>query len=104
MSLPVAFVDIVNDNLEVLRSLGRVLYAHGYSVCTFTSVEQYLRTAEEGKAACVVISVGLRGSISGLDLGRSIVASRRAIPVVFIAESADASLKEQALLVGCSAF
>jgi FixJ family two-component response regulator len=104
MSMPLAVVDIVDDNVEVLRSLGRVLSAHGYPVCMFTSAEQYLRTVEEGKASCVVIALGLRGSISGLELGRAILASRRAIPVVFIAGSADASMKAQALLMGCIAY
>ena len=85
MSLSVAVVDIVADNVEMLRSLGRALSAHGYPVCMFTSAELYLRTVEEGKASCVVIALGLSGSISGLDLGRAILASRRPIPVVFIA-------------------
>jgi FixJ family two-component response regulator len=39
----------------------------------FTSAQQYLRTVEEGKASCVVIGLGLRGDISGLDLARAIL-------------------------------
>jgi len=104
MSLPLALVDIVDDNVETLRSLGRVLSAHGYRVCMFTSAELYLKTVEEGKASCVVIGLGLRGDISGLDLARAVLASRRAIPVIFIAGSADASMKAQALLMGCVAY
>jgi FixJ family two-component response regulator len=104
MSMPLAVVDIVDDNVEVLRSVGRVLSAHGYPVCMFTSAELYLRTVEEGKACCVVVSLGLRGSISGLDVGRAVRASGRAMPVIFIAGSADASMKEEALLTGCLAY
>jgi FixJ family two-component response regulator len=104
MSLSVAVVDIVADNVEMLRSLGRALSAHGYPVCMFTSAELYLRTVEEGKASCVVIALGLSGSISGLDLGRAILASRRPIPVVFIAAANDAPMKAEALLLGCTAY
>ena len=104
MSLPLALVDIVDDNVETLRSLGRVLSANGYRVCMFTSAAQYLKTVEEGKASCVVIGLGLRGDISGLDLARAILASRRAIPVIFIAGPADAPMKAQALLMGCIAY
>jgi FixJ family two-component response regulator len=104
MSMPLAVVDIVDDNVEVLRSVGRVLSAHGYPVCMFTSAELYLRTVEEGKACCVVVSLGLRGSISGLDVGRAVRASGRAMPVIFIAGSADASMKAEALLMGCLAY
>jgi FixJ family two-component response regulator len=70
----------------------------------FTSAAQYLKTVEEGKASCVVIGLGLRGDISGLDLARAILASRRAIPVIFIAGPADAPMKAQALLMGCIAY
>jgi len=104
MSMPVAVVDIVDDNVEVLRSVGRVLSAHGYPVCMFTSAELYLRTVEEGKACCVVVSLGLRGTISGFDVARAVRASGRALPVIFIAGSPDAAMKEEALLMGCLAY
>jgi FixJ family two-component response regulator len=104
MSMPSAVVDIVDDNVYVLRTLGRVLSSHGYRVCMFTSPEQYLRTVEEGKASCVVIDICLGGSMSGLDLGRAILSSRRAIPIVFITGSPDTGIREQALAMGCVAF
>ena len=103
MSIPVDVVDIVDDNVPVLRSLGRVLSAHGYPVCMFTSADLFLRTLDESKASCVVINLGLRGEISGLDVGRAILSSRRPIPIVFIDRSADASMRTQALLMGCVA-
>jgi two-component system response regulator FixJ len=104
MSTSLDLVDIVDDNVEVLRSLGRVLSAHGYRVCMFTSAQRYLATFEEGKASCVVIGAGLGGGISGLDLGRAILASRRAVPVIFVAGSAGASMKAEAMLMGCVAY
>ena len=70
----------------------------------FTSAEQYLRTAEDGKTSCVVIYLGLHGSMSGLALGKALLSSGRATPIVFIAEAADTSLKEEALLLGCVAY
>src|SRR4029079_5038996 len=100
----VAVVDIVADNVEMLRSLGRALSAHGYPVCMFTSAQQYLRTVEDGKTSCVVVARGLRGDISGLDVGRAVLAARRPIPVVFIAGPADGSIEEEALLPGCTAY
>jgi FixJ family two-component response regulator len=74
-----AVVDIVHHDIAVLRSLGRVLSAHGYRVCMFASEEQYRRTVEEGKAFCILIDIGLRSVVSGLDLGRAIMSSRRPI-------------------------
>src|SRR5215204_5072051 len=103
MSMSLSVVDIVDDNVYVLRSLGRVLSAHGYPVCMFTSAEQYLRTAEDGKTSCVVIYLGLHGS-RGLALGKALLSSGRATPIVFIAEAPEPSLKEEAMLLGCVAY
>jgi len=104
MPIPLVVVDIVHDNPEVLRSLGRVVSAHGFPVCMFTSAERYLRTFQAGRSSCVVIGAGLRGSISGLELARAILASARAVPVVFVAAAADPTVKAQALLMGCIAY
>jgi len=70
----------------------------------FASPTQYLRTIEEGNASCVVIAIGLRGCISGLELGKAILSSRRPIPVVFIDQAPDEALREQAFLMGCVAY
>ena len=104
MSVPLPVVDIVDDNMDVLRGLGRVLSAHGYRVCMFTSGEQYLSTVAEGKAACVVIDIALRGSVSGLELAKAISSSPRPIPFVFVSASADEALRDEALIMGCLAY
>ena len=104
MSLPLPVVDVVHDDVDVLRSLGRVLSANGYRVCMFTSPGQYLRTLEEGKASCVVIAVDLRGAIAGLELGRAILSSRRPIPIIFIAGTPSEATREEAFLMGCAAY
>jgi FixJ family two-component response regulator len=104
MSRPVPVVDIVHDDIAVLGKLGSVLSVHGYRVCMFASAEQYRRTAEESKGFCVVIDIGLRGVVSGLDLGKAVLSSRRSIPVIFIAAAADAATREQALAMGCVAY
>ena len=78
--------------------------ASGYRVCMFTSASQYLRTIEEGKASCVVVAIGLRGGISGLDLGRAILTSRRPIPIIYIAKTPNEELREDAFRVGCVAY
>jgi FixJ family two-component response regulator len=103
MSIPLAAVDIIDDDLSLLRSLGRLLSAHGYRVCMFASAEQYLSTLNKGKAECAVIDIGL-GATSGLDLGSAIASSRRAIPLIFMTGSPDPTLREQAAAIGCVAF
>ena len=90
--------------LQVVWPTRQTTTLRDVAVCMFTSAAQYLKTVEEGKASCVVIGLGLRGDISGLDLARAILASRRAIPVIFIAGPADAPMKAQALLMGCIAY
>jgi FixJ family two-component response regulator len=70
----------------------------------FTSAAQYLRTIEDSNASCVVIAVGMRGYISGLELGKAILSSRRPLPIIYIAGAREAALREQAFLIGCVAY
>jgi FixJ family two-component response regulator len=102
MSIPVAVVDIVDDDSNGLHALARLLSSHGYRVCLFNSAEQYLNL-NEGNAVCVVIDIHL-GGMSGLDLGRVISSSPRPTPMVFMTGSPDLTLREQAAAMGCVAF
>lgn len=102
MSIPPAVVDIVDDDSHVLRALARLVSAHGYRVCMFDSAEQYL-SLNEGNAICVVIDINL-GGMSGLDLGRVISSSPRAIPMIFMTGSPDPTLRKRAAAIGCVAF
>jgi len=105
MSKPLAVIDIVNDDLNVLMSLGRAVCAYGYRVCMFNSGKQYLETVEEGKASCVVVGIGLGGTtISGLELGRAIALSRRAIPIVFVSSAPHPAIREEAMAIGAVAY
>jgi FixJ family two-component response regulator len=104
MSMPLNVIDIVDGDVSVLRNLGRVLSSHGYRACMYASAEQYRRTVDEGLASCVIIDTGLRGGLSGLDLGRVILSSRCPTPVIFISSSADPELREQAHGMGCVAY
>ena len=69
----------------------------------FSSAEQYLKTIAAGEASCVVIDVDLGGSITGLDLGKAILSSRRPTPIVFITGTPDAATRERAFAMGCVA-
>ena len=104
MSIPPDVVAIVDDNVYVLRGLGRILSSYGYSVHTFTSAERYLESAGAGRASCVVIDLELRGGMSGLDLGRAISSSGNAIPVIFMTGAPYTGIRKQALDIGCAAF
>jgi FixJ family two-component response regulator len=104
MSIPPDVVAVVDDDVFVLGGLGRVLSSYGYRVYMFTSAERYLDTADASKASCAVIDIDLRSEMSGLDLGRAISSSGKAIPIIFMTGSADPAIRKQALDMGCVAF
>ena len=85
---PLPLVYVIDDDASLLRALRRLLGAGGFRVCTFSSAEEFLESAE-ATPACLVLDVHL-GGLSGLDLQERLVAAGRRIPIVFITAHDDA--------------
>ena len=91
-------VYVIDDDASLLRALRRLLAAGGFRVCTFSSAEDFLESAET-TPACLVLDVHL-GGLSGLDLQERLLASGRRIPVLFITAHDDAVTRERAHRAG----
>jgi len=89
---------VIDDDPSLLRALRRLLGAGGFSVCTFSSAEEFLESPR-ATPACLVLDVHL-GGLSGLDLHERLLASGRRIPVVFITAHDDAVTRERAHRAG----
>jgi FixJ family two-component response regulator len=98
-----ATVAIVDDNPSMLRSIGRLLEAAGFSVEAFPSAEAFLDEDGCDRAACVVLDIHLPG-MSGLELRCRLRETRSVLPVIFITATTDESLKEAATSLGCLAY
>ncbi len=84
---------IVDDDASVRKSLKRLLCAAGFDAHLFGSAEEFLRAAEPGAYACLVLDIRLPG-ISGLELYRTLQTRGVRLPAIFI--TADETGWEQA--------
>ena len=103
MVMPPGMVAVVNNDAAVLKTLGQVLAAFGYRVSLLSSAEEYLQAAAASEASCVVIDIDLGPGMSGLDLGRAIAASGRALPIIFLTSASDPLMRQHAADIGCVA-
>src|SRR5271169_2568368 len=76
-------VGLVDDDLSVLRAVGRVLRTYGYSCSTYDSGESALADPEISQVDCLIVDVHL-GGINGFELCNRLRALGFLIPHVFI--------------------
>jgi FixJ family two-component response regulator len=92
-------VCVVDDDLSLLRALQRLLGAGGFTVETFASAEDFLKSDRRERARCLVLDVHL-GGLSGFELHDRLVAGGLRIPVVFITAHDDTATRERARRAG----
>ena len=96
-------VAVLDDDLDVLNGIGRLLSAHEYDCELYSSAQAFWAAAAASRASCVVVDIQL-GNDSGIALVRRLRQGGSAIPVVFITGSADERLRNEALETGCVGF
>jgi FixJ family two-component response regulator len=94
---------VVEDDPGMSKAILRLLRAAGFRGVSFGSAEELLQTATADSAACLVLDIHLPG-ISGLELGRLLVASGRAKALIFITAQDEAAVREEAQRLGCGYF
>jgi FixJ family two-component response regulator len=94
---------IVDDDIEFLRGIARLLVAYGLEVKTFSSAEDFQARSDLSQAACLILDVHL-GSISGIDLMRQVLQTHANAPVVIITANDSERTRREAWDAGCSAF
>lgn len=96
-------VAIVDDDLSVRRSTGRLLRSSGLRVETFASAEDFLNSNLAGGIACVILDLWMPG-MDGLQLQRRLIELSNPVPIIFLSARASANEERQALLAGAFQF
>jgi FixJ family two-component response regulator len=99
-------IAIVDDDVEVCRSMERLLAAFGLKAYTFTSGEDFLdllNTAPSFKPDCVILDVQMRG-INGLAVQLQLGRIRPGTPVIFVSGTVDRKVSEEAQAAGAIVF
>jgi FixJ family two-component response regulator len=94
---------VVDDDPGILKSVGRLLAAHGYTPRLFNSAEAFQAHTSPDEGACVILDIQL-GGVSGIELGRTISHSGDSIPIIFITGNDSESTRRKAMDVGCKAY
>jgi FixJ family two-component response regulator len=82
-------VAIVDDDAGVRAAIQNLLESNGFRCWGFSSAEQFLRSRQGTKAACLILDLRLLG-MSGLQLHRALQAKGLTIPVIFVTAEDDA--------------
>ncbi len=96
-------VAIIDDNLDVLGALARLLSTLGYDTELYASKKEFLDAAMTSEAICLIIDVHL-GTASGIDLAQEIANAGCTFPTIFMSGDKRESIKMRAMEVGAVAF
>ncbi|MCY2961307.1 MAG: response regulator [Planctomycetota bacterium] len=90
---------LVDDDDALRRATTRLLDSHGYTVCAFSSANEFLDQFDPRKAGCLLLDVRMPGQ-SGFELQEALVARGAALPIVFLTGHADVPSSVQAMKHG----
>jgi FixJ family two-component response regulator len=97
------FIAVIDDNLNVLGAMGRLLWAYGYDAELYASAAEFLDAAVTSAADCLVIDIQL-GASSGIELAKQLSRAGFMFPVIFMSGACDEATKKQAMESGYLAF
>ena len=94
---------VVDDDIDLRNSLGRLLRSVGLNVELFGSVHDFLKSSSPNGPACLVLDVRLPGQ-SGLDFQRELASKNAQLPIIFITGHGDIPMSVQAMKGGAIEF
>jgi FixJ family two-component response regulator len=102
VSLP-PVISVVDDDASVRVGIENLLTSLGYTVHTFASAEEFLRSARLDNTSCVIADVQMPGT-SGVELHGLMLARGHHVPFIFITAFPDEAVRARALKAGAVGF
>ena len=96
-------ISVIDDDASVRAATNNLLRSHGYTVHTFASAEEFLRSAHLNDTSCVIADVQMP-VMSGPDLLALMRAQSYRAPFIFITAFPDESVRARALKAGAIGF
>jgi FixJ family two-component response regulator len=94
---------VIDDDVDLRNSLGRLLRSVGLNAKLFASVPDFLKSVPTEGPSCLVLDVRLPGQ-SGLEFQRELAAAGRELPIIFITGHGDIPMSVQAMKSGAIEF
>ena len=93
---------VVDDDPDMLESVGHLLEAYGFDTKLFSSAEACKTQCGAIGAACLILDINLPG-ISGIDLRRELLRAGISVPVIFMTGNDSEATMRSVAEVGCVA-
>src|SRR6202140_2125674 len=98
-----ATILVIDDDVDLRNSLGRLLRSVGLIAKLFASVSDFLKCDRTEGPSCLVLDVRLPGQ-SGLEFQRELAAAGTELPIIFITGHGDIPMSVQAMKSGAMEF
>jgi FixJ family two-component response regulator len=98
-----SIVFIIDDDPMYRTSSERLVRSVGFSVQSFESARDFLKSRRPNVPSCLVLDVRLPG-LSGLDLQRALAEAGIQIPIIFVTGHGDIPMSVQAMKAGAVEF
>jgi len=96
-------ISVVDDDVSVRVATDNLLRSLGYTVHTFASAEEFLRSAHLNDTSCVVADVQMP-AMTGVELQALLLARGNRVPFIFITAFPEETIRERALKAGAVCF
>ena len=96
-------ISVVDDDASIRVATDSLLRARGYSVSTFASAAEFLRSRQIDEASCVITDVRMP-DMSGVELQTVFRNQGRCTPIIFITAFPEESARLRALQDGAVCF
>jgi FixJ family two-component response regulator len=96
-------ISIIDDDASVRAATNNLLRSLGYTVNTFVSAEEFLRSPDLNDTSCVIADVQMPG-MSGVDLQARLLTQGYCVPFIFITAFPEETIRARALKAGAICF
>jgi RNA polymerase sigma factor (sigma-70 family) len=99
MTFADALVYVIDDDISMLKAIGRLLESEDYSVEMFTGAREFLARAPHTGPSCVILDLNLPG-LNGLELQKALAERGLGEQIIFITGGASVPTCVQAMKGG----
>ena len=94
---------MIDDDRPLVQSIIGLLESLGYAATGFASAEDFLKSPDLLRSACLILDVRMP-SMSGLELQRRLLCENNRTPIIFMTADGGQDISAEALRRGAVAF
>jgi len=98
-----ALISVIDDDAPLRIATDSLLRAHGYTVYSFASAAEFLRSPQLDETSCVIADVQMP-AMSGIALQTLLRKQGRSVPFIFITAFPEEAVRVRALRDGAIGF